>query len=109
LSRKNFFFGGWFYAIIVNIPLGFRVLFQNQNFFTTLWLVWFILCTLFLFSLFVRRMHDVDGGTLFVILLIPFFPLLYLFLLFVKGGDTINEYGLPVVGQKFFNAIFPKE
>lgn len=63
---------------------------------------------IFLFSLYIRRLHDLGMGRNFIfIFFIPFLNILaFLYLLIVKGQENENQYGKPLSGKENFLKVF---
>ena len=115
IGRKNYGLGLLFFigSLILLIAI-FASMFSSDSsssFGVFLIIVLYAVFILHLFSLHVRRFHDLgNSGWRVLLFFIPLVNLIILIsLLATKGKDEVNEYGeVPQKSIKFFDAIFNK-
>lgn len=111
IGRKNYVLGLLFYHTLVSvivILLG-LLLSLNESSFDLIAYVIGAFFAVFIFSLHVRRSHDLGkSGNMALLLFIPIVNLIIAIrLLFYKGQESVNQYGdIPVKDRKFFDTIF---
>lgn len=73
--------------------------------------IWIFLTLMASFSLFIRRLHDVDySGWFFLIILIPFIGLMILWVVvyFIDGTVGSNSYGADPRGRVSYGSVIDK-
>lgn len=116
ISRKNYglgllFFIGSFisFILLITIVPSMLLLYDNYYFWGFVMIVLYAVFVIHIFSLHVRRFHDLGGNGwrvfLFLIPLVNLMTLIYL--LAAEGGRETNQYGeVSSKSIKFFDAIF---
>jgi len=101
-SRKEFVIFNLFYFITIFIVYSTEEIYAISNDITLIvFLTLFYFCVLIftippLFSLIVRRLHDLNASAWWLLItFIPFGALLFFALPFKKGSSGINKYGEP--------------
>ncbi len=108
ISRLNFFIN-WLAYIILLIILEivlYMVITQNRSLqvpFAIISVIVYLIGVVYLISLYIRRLHDMNlSGWLTLLMLVPLINLgLLIFLFFKRGSISNNNYGTPPVGNHF--------
>lgn len=112
INRKNYFFGLiFFFIILMAISIAGPLMGLSTEANDTIYCLLFLIFLFFVFSLHIRRLHDLgESGWFIFIFMVPLFNLILLLqLLFAKGNSAINKYGAPLPdGINFFDVIFNK-
>jgi len=109
LSRWNYFVTSMIFLgcnILLLIVLGLGAFFFDEVFAYIMYATYIVTFPLG-FSLSIRRIHDNDwSGWLVLVLLVPMLNFIFgLVLLFKKGTDGANTYGLPQTKRGFVNTL----
>lgn len=108
IGRKNYILGFLFFIISFGILIALLLSAEPSGESTFFVICLILLYGLFLdhmFSLHIRRLHDMGKSGWYIFIL--FIPLAIFYLLLGKGEETANKYGnVPEKNRGFFNSIF---
>lgn len=104
INRRNFLLG-WVLNAVLSAALLLIPIFLFRGLsdlnFNILFGIMYLMFNVIMFSLIVRRSHDLGYSALFLLLLlIPFIDFIYFLMLFVRNGqDKENKYGKKPLGR----------
>lgn len=116
IGRKHFILSVVILYVTLLSSIGLMTLFEETiifeiTIFVIVWILFTLTITLFLISLFIRRLHDLGhSGWMFLTLLIPIINIIVFFsLIFSPGKEGVNTFGVsPYPGNKFLDAFLGK-